>query len=195
MELAPKRTLQALWALLFLAVLSQAVYTLLFITAQDMPRQWIWGVEGLIFVLLAPLAGSALVQMKQYSLGFSALFASSLLNIVQVGVGLTQFAPFREASHAVEGLAPAAAAVVAFSFFVYNAAKVLLGLAAICFGLVKYHEGAKALGGVTVLVGVVAVVTNAVVMMLGRMEGVPSGATGVMATLLLGLCLLSLSRD
>jgi hypothetical protein len=195
MELTPKRTLQTLSILLFLAVLTQAIYTLLYLSAQDIPRQWIWSLEGLIFLLLAPLAGSALAQLKQYALGFSALFASSILNVVQVGVGLTQFGPFREASNAVEGMAPAAAAVVAFSFFVYNAAKVLLGLAAVSFGVVKFGEGAKALGSVTVLLGFVAFVSNALVMMFGRMELIPSGVAGVMATLLLAVCLLSLSRE
>lgn len=195
MELTQKQTTQAISALLFLAVVTQVIYTALYVAASDVSRQWLWGLEGLVFVLLAAFAGSALVQAKTYTLGFSAIFAAAVLNVVQVGVGLTQFGPFGEVAQSVEGLAPAAGAVVAFSFFVYNAAKVLLGIAAVVFGVTKLQAGSKAIGGLTVFAGLLAFVTNTIVMMFGRIEAVPSGATGVVATLLLAVCLLSLRAD
>jgi len=91
-------------------------------------------------------------------------------------------------------------AIVALSFFLYNAAKLLLGLAAIVFGMVKFKQSGgigQALGGLTALVGLAAVVFNALVMMLGLKGAVPShfaGGSGVAATLLLALCLLALNR-
>lgn len=195
MEFSQKQNINYISTLLFITVISQAVYTALYVAANDIPRGWLWGLEGLVFVLLAALAGSALVQAKHYSLGFSAIFASAILNVVQVGVGLTQFGPFREAAQAAEAIAPAAGSVVAFSFFVYNAAKILLGLAAVVFGSAVSQDGAKGLGRLTVFIGLVAIITNTIVMMFGRIDAVPSGATGVVATLLLAVCLLKLQAD
>lgn len=192
MQFTEKQTTQLVAALLFLAVISQAFYTLLYVAASDVPRQWLWGIEGLVFVLLAAIAGSAMVQSKEYSLGFSAIFASAILNIVQVGIGLTQFGPFREAAQGLEGLAPAAGSVVALSFFIYNAAKILLGLSAVAFGMSISQAGSTWLGRIAALAGFVAIVTNTIAMMFGRIDGIPSGATGVVATLLLAICVLKL---
>ena len=195
MELTQKQTVQTLSLLLFLAVATQVIYTPLYVAANDVPRQWLWGLEGLIFVLMATFAGAALVQAKQHVLGFSAITACAILNVVQVGIGLTQFGPFGEVAQSVEGTAPAAGAVVALSFFIYNAAKVLLGLAAVVFGLATVAQGGKMLGRITVLVGAIAIVANAIVMMFGRIDVVPSGATGVIATAFLAICLRSTSAE
>jgi hypothetical protein len=75
------------------------------------------GPEGILFALPATFAGSALAQIQKQSLALPAIFSAAVLNVVQVGVGLTQFGPLREASLEVEGLSPAAGSVVAFSFF------------------------------------------------------------------------------
>jgi len=195
MNLTKNHNVKIIAALLILAVITQAVYTALYVGASDEPRKWLWGVEGLVFVLMMAVAGATLVQNKQYSLGFSAIFASAILNLIQVGIGLTQFGPFYEVVDSVEAVAPAAGSVVALSFFIYNAAKVLLGIAAIVLGKAISQTGSKLLGQVTLLAGLAAVVANAIVMMFGRIELVPSGATGVIATLLLGLCLLKLNTD
>jgi hypothetical protein len=104
------------------------------------------GPEGILFALPATFAGSALAQIQKQSLALPAIFSAAVLNVVQVGVGLTQFGPLREASLEVEGLSPAAGSVVAFSFFLYHAAKVLIGFAAISVGLTRLKEDAKALG-------------------------------------------------
>jgi len=86
--------------------------------------------------------------------------------------------------------------VVALSFFVYNAAKVLLGLSAVVFGAAVSRMGSKGLGKVTVFLGLIAILSNAIVMIFGRIEAVPSGATGVVATLFLAVCLLKFrSKD
>ncbi|WP_189398971.1 thiamine biosynthesis protein ThiC [Arenicella chitinivorans] len=195
MEISLKQNLRIIALLLFLVVTTQAVYTALHVVANDVPRRWLWGLEALIFVLLAAFAGSMLVQIKNYALGFAAVFASAVLNVVQVGVGLTQFGPFFEAAKSAEAFAPAASAVVAYSFFIYNAAKVLLGLSAVVFGLVVAKQGANFLGKLTALVGLVAIVANTIAMMFGRIDAVPSGATGVLATLLLAVCVLKLEAE
>ncbi len=192
MEFTLKRTAQIVAALLLAVAVTQAIYTALYIAEVEVPRQLMWGLEGFIFTLLAAFAGSAMVQARRLHLGWSAIAFSAALNVVQVGVGLTMFGPFFEAAGEVEAFAPAAAAVVAFSFMVYNAAKVLLALAAIVFGLARLGAGAKVLGGLTALIGAVAFVTNALSMALGRDfsgELPLAGGSGVLATVLLALCI------
>ena len=195
MEFTQQQNVKYIAAILFLLVITQAVYTAMYLAANDISRTWLWGIEGLLFVLLAAIAGSALVMAKQYTLGFSAIFACAILNLVQVGIGLTQFGAFREAAQGLEALQPAASSVVALSFFFYNAAKILLGLAAIVFGSAMIKADSIWLGRLTVLLGALAIITNTIVMMFGRTEGVPSGATGVVATLLLAICLFKLQSE
>ncbi|MEP2103275.1 MAG: thiamine biosynthesis protein ThiC [Parasphingorhabdus sp.] len=198
MEFTQSRTVEIVAVLLLLAAISQPIYTALYLGAPDFNRQFLWGLEGLLFVLLATFAGSALVMAKRYTLGFSAIAFSAVLNVVQVGVGLTQFGPFRSAAESNADLSDIASSVVAFSFFGYNAAKILLGLAAVVFGVAKMNEGNKVLGGATVLIGAVAFVANALVMMFGLQGFLPSpvaGGSGVLATFLLALCLFGISSE
>ncbi|MEM8940817.1 MAG: thiamine biosynthesis protein ThiC, partial [Pseudomonadota bacterium] len=101
-----------------------------------------------------------------------------------------------EAAGEVEGLNPAARSVVAFSFMVYNAAKVLLALALMVFGLAALNAGGKLLGGAGALVGGVALLSNTASMAMGRdvFGELPlAGASGVLATVLLAVCLLTFS--
>jgi len=198
MEFTQARTVKILATLLLLAAISQPIYTILYLQAPEIDRQILWGLEGLLFVLLAAFAGSALVMAKRYTLGFSAIAFASVLNVIQVGVGLTQFGPFRIATEANPELGVIASSVVAFSFFGYNSAKILLGLAAVVFGMAKMNTGSKALGGLTALVGAVAFVANTLVMMFGLQGFLPSpvaGGSGVLATLLLAICLFGLSSE
>ena len=195
MEFTQKQNIKLVCALLFLAVVTQAAYTGLYVAAKDVPRLWLWSVEGLVFIVLIAVAGAALVQAKEYTLGFSAIFASAILNFIQVGIGLTQFGPFREAAQSVEAIGPVAGSVAALSFFIYNGAKVLLGISALVFGSAASKAGSKIIGRLTIFSGLVAIATNMVVMMFGRIGGVPSGATGVVATLLLAICLLKLKSE
>ena len=198
MEFTLRRSTQIVAGLLILAVITQVAYTALYISEAVVPRQFLWGLEGLIFVLLAAFAGSAMMDSKRYSLGWSAIMIAATLNVVQVGVGLTMFGPFREAAGGVEALAPAASGVVAFSFMVYNASKILLGLAALVFGMAKLNAGGKALGGLTAVVGVIAMVANAGSLAMGRdfLGELPlAGGSGVLATLLLAVCLLGVAKD
>lgn len=193
-----KRTAQTTAVVLLLLAVTQALYTVLYMAKLNVPRHLLWGIEGLLFTLLAAFAGAALAQAKHYHVAWSAIAFSAVLNVVQVSVGLTMFGAFREAAGQVDGLAPAAGGVVAFSFMVYYAAKLLLGLAAFIIGWAKFEAAAKVLGGLTALAGGVAMLSNATVVVLGRDSFMPSavaGGSGVVATLLLALCLLNLLSD
>jgi hypothetical protein len=195
MELSFARSAQVSGVLLLLAAVTQSAYSALSAADAEVPRQLLWGTEAVIFVLLAAFAGSALAQTKVQHLAWSAITAAAILNVVQVGVGLTMFRPFFEASGAIEALTPAARAVVAFSFMVYNAAKALLALALAVFGLAKLKAKSRALGGTSVAIGIVALGANMASMGAGRgvFGDFPlAGASGVVATVLLATCVLTL---
>ena len=199
MELSQKQTVKTIAVMLFLAAISQPIYTALYTVAPELgQRKILWGFEALLFVLLTAFAGSALVMAKRFTLGFSAIAFSAVLNVVQVGVGLTQFGPFRAAAQVNPDLGGLAFSVVGYSFFGYNAAKILLGLAAVVFGFGNIGQGRKLLGGAAVAVGVVAVVANTFVMTMGLNGFFPrpiAGGSGVLATLLLSLCLFSIKTE
>jgi hypothetical protein len=184
--------------LLMIAAVTQAVYTALYVAEADVPRAALWGSEAALFVMTALFAGTAMVQAMRLQIGFVAIGFAAILNIIQVGVGLTQFGPFFEAAGAVEGMEPAANSVVAYSFMVYNAAKAMLAFAAIIFGMSKLAEGAKALGGLTAAVGTIAFVTNILSMAIGRDwsgELPLAGGSGVLATVLLAVCLFGVTGE
>lgn len=198
MNFTNKRTVQITSYLLLTLVVTQAIYTVLYINEVRGPLKLIWGLEAFIFTILAAFAGAAMVQAKNYQLGWSAIAFSAVLNVVQVSIGLTMFGPVFEASGQLEALGAVAGAVVALSFMIYNAAKILLGFAALVFGMAKMSEGAKTLGGMTALAGVVAITANAILIVFGRDAFLPAavgGGTGVVATLLLALCLMSVVRE
>jgi hypothetical protein len=198
MEFTHQRTVSVVAILLIIAAISQSVYTALYIAEVDVPRQLLWGGEGLLFAILAAFAGSAMVTSKRLTLAFSAIAFSAALNVVQVGVGLTMFGPFGDAAGEVPALAPAAGGVVAYSFFVYNAAKLMLGLAALVAGLGAMARGGKLLGGASAVAGGLAMIANGGKIMAGAdlIAGVPlAGGTGVLATLLLALVLLGAAKD
>ncbi len=133
MKFTNQQTVQITSYLLLALVATQALYTALYVAEMSVPRQLLWGLEGLLFTVLVVFAGAALVQSKYYQVGWSAIAFSAVLNVVQVSVGLTLFGPFREASSQLEALEPTAGAVVALSFMIYYAAKLLLGFAAVVF--------------------------------------------------------------
>ena len=198
MELSQNHTVKIVALLLLIAAIIQPIYTALYVGAPDIDRQFLWGLEGLLFVLLATFAGSAMVMTKPYALGFSAIAFCAVLNVVQVGIGLTQFGPFREAAAANPELSGITESIRALSFFVYNAAKILLGLAAATFGMAMLKRGSNILGRTAILVGILAFIANTLVMMFGTRGFIPSpiaGGSGVLATFLLAICLFRLSSE
>lgn len=198
MPIAHQNTVRAIALLLLLACITQGVYTALYVAKLEVPRQLLWGTEGLLFPLLAALAGAAMVRSERLTLAFAAIAFAALLNFLQVSVGLTLFLPFADAAKADPALAPAAGAIVAFAFVIYNAAKLLLGFAAVQVGRSRMAAGSKALGGATVLAGGLAMLANgAAIAAGGKVFGeLPlAGGSGVLATALLAACLLGAARE
>ena len=198
MRHADEHTTQVISYLLFALVITQAVFTALYISEVNPSRQLFWGLEGLLFTILTVFAGAAMVRTQHYHLGFSAIAFSAIFNVVQVSIGATMFVPFREASGQLDAFGPAASAVVALSFMIYYAAKFLLGFAAVFFGLAKINLGSKIVGRLAVLTGIVAMLANGVLIVFGREAFLPSavaGSSGTLATLFLAFCLITLTRE
>ena len=197
MEFTNKRTTLITASLLLVLALTQAVFTALYSAEISFSRQYAWGLEAVVFTLLVAFAGSAMVQAQNAQLGWSAITFSAILNIVQVSIGLTLFSTFGKVAGTVEGAQPLIGGVVSLSFMIYYAAKLLLGLAALVFGLSFIAKGGKAIGGLTALAGGVAMLANAILIIFGRDGFLPSavaGASGMIATLILAICLISLNR-
>ena len=192
MDVSRQHSIRMTAVLLAVLAATQILHTALYIAKVEIPRQTIWGLEGVLFALLAAFAGAAMLQSRRWQLAWAAIAASAVLNVVQVGVGVTLFVPFREAAQELDAVGPLATAVVAFSFFVYNAAKLLLGMAAWLVGRAVRNQGDTVLGTLSLIIGIAAMAANAALMIIGREGWMPSpvaGASGVLATLLLALCL------
>jgi len=93
MDFTFERNVKLTAILLLVAAVTQAVYTALYVAEADVPRQLLWGSEAALFVMTALFAGTAMVQAKALHIGFVAIGFAAILNIIQVGVGLTQFGP------------------------------------------------------------------------------------------------------
>ena len=198
MEITERSAARIAALLLLLTAITQPIYTAFFIGAPEMDRRFLWRLEGLLFILLACFGGAGLVLAKRHALGYSAIAFAAVFKLLAVGLGLTQFFPFNAAAEVNADLNEVATSVIALSFFSYNSANVMLGLAAIVFGLAKWAERGRAIGAITTVVGIVALATNTVVMMFGFQGLLPSpvaGASGVVATVLLAVCLLGTIRD
>lgn len=198
MNITQRSAAKTVALLLLLAAITQPIYTAFFIGAPEVDRRFLWRVEGLLFIVLACFAGASLVLAKRYALGFSAIAFAAVFKLFAVGLGLTQFYPFSAAGEMNADLSEVATSIVAFSFFCYNSANVLLGLAAIVFGLAKWADHGRAIGAMTTVVGIIALTTNTIVMMFGFQGVLPSpiaGASGVVATVLLAVCLLGIKSD
>ncbi len=198
MELIKDNTFKIIAILLALTVATQAIYTVLFISAPGLNPNFIWGLEGIFFALLAVFAGYALVTSKRYALGFAAITVSAIINLVQVSVGFALFEPFQQAAETNPDLAPVAFGIVSLAFFIYNAAKIALSLAVVIFGMAKIQDGGIVMGRIAVGLGAFAILANALMMNFGLDGFLPSpvaGGTGVLATILLAIFIFDLNKE
>ena len=76
MEFTLKRNVQIVTYLLIVLVVTQAVFSVLFNAGIAGPRPFLWGLEAVLFTILAAFAGAALVQAKNYLLGGCLLYTS-----------------------------------------------------------------------------------------------------------------------
>jgi len=187
MDFTARRSAQLAAILMIATVATQIIYFALYSNGMDINRMVIWTTEAVAFLGIGVFALSVAARAGSNTVAWSAIAAGGLLNVVQVGMGLAMFAPLSEAG---EALAPAFQSVLAGAFFLYFAGKFLFGAAAILIGLGAFKTGSgagKAIGGLAVLGGIAAMVTNVGGMAVGMDMVFPAGAAGTAATLFLGL--------
>ena len=66
MKITNIRTVQITSYLLLVLAVMQALFTALSVAGVDVSRQLFWGLEGLLFTILAAFAGAGMVQSKSY---------------------------------------------------------------------------------------------------------------------------------
>lgn len=177
-------------AALLLTVFSQILYTATLSgvgIVQGWPlRSTIWTAELLLFTAIALASLVGLVRSTNMQFGWSALVVAGFINMIQSGIGLSMFLP---ATKAGEEFAPLMGTVLAGSFLFYYLAKLVLGLAALFFGLSLFRnrkDVARLVGLASLIAGLIAVALNIAAVRLG-LGAVPlAGASGAIATFFAG---------
>ena len=186
----------AVGAALLLTVASQVFYiTVVSGSANEMLRPLTWFTELFAFAAVLILALSLSVRRPEQSVLWAAIAVSGMLNLLQVGMGLSMFAPAMEAGESEPQLF---ATVLAGAFFLYFLAKLILGAAALGVGVSLARKGSgwgKGLVVLTAIAGFGAIVLNLLAMMDAKAWTFPAGGAGTAATALLALTLLWAERS
>ena len=147
----------------------------------------VWTLEAMAFLAIA--LGSLVIALRGASntTAWAALSLFGVFNMIQIGMGLAMFEPAARAGGDDMGLF---GTFVSGAFFFYFVAKVMLGVAALIFGLRLLGAatgGIKALAGLTALVGAAAIGLNVAGMALGMSVLMYAGAAGTAAALFTAL--------
>lgn len=194
MEMTAHRSSRIVAVLLFAIVATQIVYFALSESGAEINRMIIWSAEAVAFLGIAVFALVCLGRGLDRQVAWAAIAVGGVLNLVQVGMGLAMFPPLSEAG---EAMAPAFQAILAGAFFLYFAGKFLFGAAAVVIGadLLRRGPGAKIVGALAVLAGLIAMVINLGAMGQGMSLVFPAGAAGTVTTLLLGVAIAMSTRE
>lgn len=178
-------------AIALLATVATQIFYISVVSGSDSAdtlRPIVWMTELVAFSIIA---ASAIVLAGRSHFGafaFAAIALGGITNVIQVGMGLAEFGPAREAGdEAVFGT------VLAGAFFLYFHGKAMFGAAAILLGAAAASSGAGAtriIGALAALAGLAAVALNLVAMGSGMDIMFAAGGAGTAAAALLGLLLL-----
>ena len=187
-----RKLIRGLSTALLFTVASQIFYiTVVSGSENEALRPITWMVELISFSLTTIFAMALTVRRPFQALGWAVIAFAGTLNVIQVAMGLSMFGPALEAGETVPQLF---AAILAGAFFFYFLAKLLLGGAAVIFGLGAFGASSgwrKALGGVAALAGTAAVAAQLLAMVDAESWRFPAGATGTAVTALLAMLLLA----
>ena len=183
--------IRALAAVLFITVASQLFYiTVVSGSPIEVLRPITWFTELLAFSASAVIA-LALGSRHPAQAGIWATLAiAGLVNLIQVGMGLSMFGPAMDAAESAPELF---ATVLAGAFFFYFLAKLLLGVAGIFLGVGAAREGgalATGLGSLTAIAGLASFALSLLAMIDAESWRFAAGAAGTAATALVGLLLI-----
>ena len=153
-------------------------------------RKITWTTEMALFSLVA-VAALPLASRSTAPLVWAAIAISGLMNVIQVGIGLSEFAPAQESADKA-----VFQSVLQGAFFLYFHAKALIGLAAVGLGIAAFQRGGlgKVLGGLSILAGLAAAVLGLLGMANGMALTFAAGAVGTAATALFALTVLLVEK-
>lgn len=158
-------------------------------------RSTIWTAEILLFTGIAIASLPALMRSESMQLGWSAIAVAGFTNMIQSGIGLSMFLP---ATNAGEEFAPIMSTVLAGSFLFYYLAKIVLGLAALLFGLALFRGEntiGRMVGLASMIAGAIAIALNIAAVRLG-LGAVPlAGTSGAIATFFAGCAIWFSARE
>jgi len=180
---------QLVAAALVVTAITQMVYVILGGGGNQPVAYPIWRIETLSALVVALFS---FVIIKRNALVGGCLAVSGIFNVIQTGMGLTMFYQL-----GYGGDTPPNAVffpVLRMSFFLYFAAKVAVGMAAIMLGMELWQTIAggmwRIVGLLTGLAGLGALLLNVAAMMLGLGVVPFAGAVGVVAAVLTAIALI-----
>lgn len=171
---------------LIATVVTQMIYIAISRTGAEPPRDIIWSLETIVFVVSA-IAGLALCSARPV-IG-SGIAIGGIFNTIQAGMGLVMFPPLMAGGDA---LSPVFTAVLAMAFVLYFAAKIAIGVAGIAAAVLLWPTGGagKIIGTLAGVTGLAAVALNTAAILPATDLTFPAGAAGTAAAALLALALL-----
>lgn len=184
-------------AIALLVTVASQIFYISIVSGSDnqLLRPLTWFVELFAFAIVAIGAQAVSLAHSVQRFAWIVIAMSGTLNLLQVAMGLSMFGPAQEASESTPELF---ATVLAGAFFLYFFAKVLVGYAAIVFGLAIFRAGSgvtRYVGPITGFAGIVAMVLNLLAMIDAEVWTFAAGAAGTAATALLAAVLLWLDRN
>ncbi|MBX7540352.1 hypothetical protein [Qipengyuania sphaerica] len=199
MQFSIRSSMTVIAAALLLLVGTQVFYMTVVSPAgpETVLRPITWMVEMAAFTLIAVAALTLSARSPIAPLAWSAICVGALFNIIQVGMGLSMFAPAAAAQEQVPSLFDT---ILKGAFFLYFAGKALFAMAAIGFGMVLVTDrgGKKLVGALAILAGLAGTILSIIAMPSGLAWMMPAGIAGTLATALLAvaiLCLRSRATD
>jgi hypothetical protein len=185
------RLIRGLAAALLVTVASQIFYiTIVSASENEMLRPLTWFTELFAFSVVAIFAHALAARRPGDAVMWSAIAVSGAFNVLQVGMGLSMFAPALEVQETVPQLFTA---ILAGAFFFYFLAKLLVGAAAVSLGLASVRNGgglAKGIGALALLAGSAAIGLSVAAMIDRESWTFAAGAAGTAVTAVFGMALL-----
>lgn len=195
MQFTIRSAMTAIASAVLLLVATQVFYMTVVYPAgpETVLRPITWMVEMAAFTLVTVAALVLTARAHFAPLVWAAICIAGLLNIIQVGMGLSMFPP---AAGAQKQLPALFETILNGAFFLYFAGKVLFSLAAIALGRVLLAgEGLQKLaGGLAILAGLGGAILGIIAMPTGLGWMMPAGIAGTLASATLAVAILLL-RD
>jgi hypothetical protein len=193
MKIDACRAAQLVATALIVTAITQMVYVILGGSGNSHIAYPIWRIEALSALVVALFS---FLIVKHNALVGGCLAVAGIFNLIQTGLGLTMFYQLGYGGEAPPN--PVFFPVLRMSFFLYFAAKVALGVAAIMLGMELWQtiaRGAWRIVGLLVgLAGLAALLLNAAAMLLGLGVVPFAGAVGVVAAVFTAVALIRVMK-